>query len=840
MMTDGAIPETDSLGLLTGYDAIPDRNAQPSNIYNAVLPRPAMDTSQPTQASAVHCQPTGLGLRMNNGPKPSVWDALNAFARHQDDDSITTSRLPSTAAPSIAGSQRLNPSRMFKGHTSQHPARIGLPLIVPGGKGSEHPTEDLIASATEVATPSITGTPDIRIQEVVPPSQPRNPALQANDQCVGQEQVATSVNTRNASQTAPKDDTPMPVELQNLVRSCVQRLDILESYSFSNVPVQEIEDKFELFEGRLLDLEGWRADHEAHSGSFENGSRSTRKNRRLLPAEMDSFSSNTSSSSKTSAHISAVTLAATAEMEAKHIERANELEERIQALEERTPSYGRPWHVEVVLLPWGRNLGGIWSAYENPAADSSRAPTQTSEEWNGVGSPAKTSFVDASAQNSGWTTDSIRAWADAAEDWLSPKACGPNGVVYKRLQSRGLVRKVTLNGTDAHGVIAAIMRVFSEFFNEVSPAEIDLYAKDKFQALGECVIPLRKVRKSSRLRFLNPAEMVTSATWDALFLDASVFMKAKGGQQRLYVTTPAAYVQAGIEGWTWQKLRELPRVRSNNHSDGEVTVGEADALEPYWAHHPTLDPPSVQTSFGSNFSHQSQWSTRSQTSQHAQSQDGEQLAHELSSVAPVVTPASELRLTVDTRRQTVSLPASSAELPSFPNLKRRVASFEQTSTSSTHHQQHHKRPRMSKSPEAERGHGVNFTPRWSREPPSPFTSEVYGETRSQAQAAAAAAAKKRGGTPFAYATPHSNTVITMPFISSGGDTEADSSVARSENGEEEWEGVVDEDMQVDASETEDKTGASGDIADSDGDDGDDYNEDLEDEGLTIYEERLLD
>ena len=65
-------------------------------------------------------------------------------------------------------------------------------------------------------------------------------------------------------------------------------------------------------------------------------------------------------------------------------------------------------------------------------------------------------------------------------------------------------------------------------------------------------MPLRKVRKSARLRFMSPAEMVTSATWTADLLDSSVFMKVNDGQRRLYITTPHAYLQKSDGGWTWK------------------------------------------------------------------------------------------------------------------------------------------------------------------------------------------------------------------------------------------------------------------------------------------------
>lgn len=107
------------------------------------------------------------------------------------------------------------------------------------------------------------------------------------------------------------------------------------------------------------------------------------------------------------------------------------------------------------------------------------------------------------------------------------------------------------------------------------------------------------------------------------------------------------------------------------------------------------------------------------------------------------------------------------------------------------------------SPEAER-RGVNFTPRWSREPPSPFTSEAAAEARSQGTSN-----RKRGTTPFAYATPHSNSnfIGRFEFTTGDGDTEADTEVLadHSDRGEEAWEGVDDDHTYAQGQESDDES-----------------------------------
>jgi hypothetical protein len=145
--------------------------------------------------------------------------------------------------------------------------------------------------------------------------------------------------------------------------------------------------------------------------------------------------------------------------------------------------------------------------------------------------------------------------------------------------------------------------------------------------------------------------------------------------------------------------------------------------------------------------------------------------------------------------------------------RRRISSSSRNSSSSA----------LAHSPELRRG-GVNFTPRWSREPPSPFTGAgsslahgrggsaegedhgiLLGRTGSQG-AFSAGGIEDRGigerdrsaswsgrtraasGTPFAYATPHSGLLDD----GNGGDTE----VEDGEGSESSWPGWEDGAMEA--------------------------------------------
>jgi hypothetical protein len=345
---------------------------------------------------------------------------------------------------------------------------------------------------------------------------------------------------------------------------------------------------------------------------------------------------------------------------------------------------------------------------------------------------------------------------------------------------------------------------------EKPAADSDLL--DQYQGLHARFLPLRKIRKSTRLRFLNPAEMVTSASWTADLLESSAMMKVNDGQRRLYITTPHAYLQNRVDKWTWKTLKDLPARDELGEVQSRI-IGRSVAIEACWSYNDKLDYiPSMHSSFGSRASHKSQGGD---FSVHHQIQD------------QPMSPLSDAR---PLRHRTIS-----SSLPNYETaalaLKRRAASFETLTNAPTSSDPPSlataKRARLSISPEAER-RGVGFTPRLSREPPSPFHSDVHMvDSRSQG------AASKGGTTPFAYATPHSNsTIIGMAGLQGCGD---DDTVLGTDLADEEWQGVGDafEDEQDDGEEEEDdddgesiESGDNSAYSDTDVD---------EEEGMTIYE-----
>jgi hypothetical protein len=557
--------------------------------------------------------------------------------------------------------------------------------------------EDLIQSATEVATPSVINTPDFqRLGHVVEETlglvdtiiggngtpllgitDGANPTNNPKTQVTQQMQDTANLLTRpmESFQESLKKIpltlqqlTPLLTSLQNYlmrnpdisihesINSLTRRMDSLENVSFNHIPPEQLQDQFENFDGRLIELDNRVDDHDRMIAAFDPDEEG--HVRRIRAAnENTSFASNQSLASATS---SALISAAIDRVDFQS--RLNAVEERIDDLEKvQLPSLTLPWEIEVVLLPWGRELKGMWYP---PAELLKPGMTQDSEPWTQARSTQSVSrnSLSLGVGESGWSEQAIHNWADNAEDWLTPKACGTNGVVYHRLRSRGLVKKVTLSGPGARDTRDSICNTFGALLETISAnrkqANVNDSAEenveeDSFLGLNSPFIPLRKVHRSSRLRYLTPDELVTPALWTAEFLASGVLMRAPGGQKRLFITTRDAYLQPSSESlssWTWQRLRLLARFQVPEEQDPAEGVPEADALEPCWAYHPALDVPlSVHSSFGSHTSHVSnsfvqepaqEVNEPEDSSQHSEEESEAESEDEIAIIQPI-TPTSE-------------------------------------------------------------------------------------------------------------------------------------------------------------------------------------------------------
>ncbi|PQE04961.1 hypothetical protein CJF30_00004760 [Rutstroemia sp. NJR-2017a BBW] len=476
------------------------------------------------------------------------------------------------------------------------------------------------------------------------------------------------------------------------------------------------------------------------------------------------------------------------------------------------PSYARPLEMEVVFLPFGTQMKGIWST-SHSSSQRSRVSSCASDDWTQTQHSAMTAAFSRQDHSVSWE-ESVSQAGDNDASWLLPKACGARSRIDQRLRSRGLVKTIQIRGPDARDLQFALMAAFGDLPGILAE---DPYAEHRhsklkvppaltnYMGLRSTWIPLRKMHKDACLKFLNTSEMITQALWTVPFISSSVVMRAKQ-IRRLYVTQADSYIQhlggTGAANWTWQKLRRLPRVyeyTAVNHTP------EGDAKEGCWAWDERLDPPHSQ-------------SLSIRTVQDTLDPDPESPSDHFSSAAvtpdgstpptsvapPKSAPLFPIKDKNPFRPPRTSSMSALASVVTTQTGKRRTTSFEREPQSSPVRNRkvaNMKRRRISQSPSRD-------SPRWSIGPPSPMTSLMQEVTEL-----------KRGTTPFAYATPFSNAPYVeqasrsgtnqqetreddsgsttdefpMDFTGQNEPSDFEDGESGGDQQEEEWEGVVEED-----------------------------------------------
>lgn len=573
----------------------------------------------------------------------------------------------------------------------------------------------------------------------------------------------TEVTERNTQTMASGVDREAFQELSSTVQGHEQRLDRLENVSFTAAGHDECHDKHDQADLRVTEVEYRVTEIE-----------------RLL----GDSSSNVSNSRRLRLDESASSVASVSTERGGHVDRA-ELYSELQSLKAQLSqlqgissftSYTNPWVVEVVFLPFP--LKGVW--VETRKFQSQRAPGGSlvdTDQWTQL--PNSSSALEPQSPGFGeWTSPASES------DWMLPRACAPDRMIDRRLRSRGLVKTVMARGPDARSVHLAVSEAFGTLFRTFSRMQANVYHGStthprvhKFLGLQHPWVPLRKMHKDSRLRFLSPAEMITPVSWDVQFLSSSVVMKATG-VQRLFITQPEAYLQnqdAYDNGWSWQRLRELSRVYPDSQTSEEVP--EADALEDCWQWNDRLDdhPASANSSQSLSIRQPPPSRLRTVSFSPAPPQVAVYTAHPSQrrrSGSPHISGRVESRKAPrPPRLRTTSIPPNLPLLVSPAQIAdRRVTSFvhphayeRQASpqvvvrpiTATAHAMaaltKGATRKRSSRSPSVRPRH----SPRYSTASPSPMPEAL------------AAAAAGRATTPY-YATPYSNAPIVESRLNRGG------------------------------------------------------------------------
>ncbi|KAF4977164.1 hypothetical protein FZEAL_6272 [Fusarium zealandicum] len=495
--------------------------------------------------------------------------------------------------------------------------------------------------------------------------------------------------------------------LSDTVSSHDQRLDRLETVSFTVQGHEDCHEKHDHADIRMADLES-RVDEVERLVGDNNSVVS----RRADDASIVSVSTNATSRPSHSQELWS---------------QFQSLQAQVVHLRSLVPSSSHPFEIEVVFLPFP--LKKLWQE----AQDFKNEPHISNDDWTQL--PMTHSSATLRSQSSiypDWTT------SDQDLKWLLPKACGDKSVFDRRLRSRGLIRTISVKGSDARSVTMAMSTAFGHVFREMNifsrPQTTDPRSST-FLGLQSTWVPLRKIHKDSRLRFLSPAEMMTPAIWDVQFLN-SIMMRAS--EPRLFVTHPDAYLQdfqAYDMGWTWQMLKEMNQVVP----DVSTSLAEANACEECWSWVEQLDePPSAHSSM--NVRNERQPTSLSPSQQFFPA------VQTMKSSSPSVTrgPSPMLSSRRGSRPphiRTSPMPMAAPIQASPAISKRRVVSHGQSRRSSpalhTNSQSAIMKRRRTRSP------SHRFTPRWTASPsPMPF-----GHTDRQ---------PARVTTPFAYATPFSN------------------------------------------------------------------------------------
>ncbi|EGX93303.1 hypothetical protein CCM_04676 [Cordyceps militaris CM01] len=501
-----------------------------------------------------------------------------------------------------------------------------------------------------------------------------------------------------------------------------QRLDKLETGSFAAVAAHDdCVDKHEHLDLRITDLESKVEDLEKVANDNDTVvSRRERQDDDGATASIISIATSTTSR-PASAH-----------------DLANQLQilqSQVSQLHSFLPSNSHPWEVEAVFLPFP--LKKLWQDTHQFKQD----PTLSNDEWTQVPQTNSAAMFRSQSPVFGdWATP------DHDAEWLLPKACGDKSVTDKRLRSRGLVKTISVHGPDARSVHMAVVSAFGSVFNEMQilPRRQDTDPRyGNYLGLQSSWLPLRKIHRDSRLRFLSPAEMVTPALWDVQFL-SSVMMRSS--EPRLFITHSDAYLQdymAYEAGWTWQRVRELTRVYPD--FDESQQVPEADALEEHWSWSETMDePPNVNTSMSLRQSRPRATASPS----HARfplierwRSQSPAVVREHSPMANNNQPFGPRSSSRPPHDRTASAPGPVARHTSVDNQRRVSMNSRRASPAMRINVSGGimKNGRSTRSPS-----NVLYTPRWTHSPsPMPWGGPQDRQPN-------------RGITPFAYATPHSN------------------------------------------------------------------------------------
>ncbi|KAK8069563.1 hypothetical protein PG994_006179 [Apiospora phragmitis] len=595
-------------------------------------------------------------------------------------------------------------------------------------------------------------------------------------------------------------------ELSSTVQGHGQRLDRLENESFTENGHDECHEKHDHADLRVTELE-------VRVGELEK--------------QLQDSSSVATSRYRHTADDSTASVVSVATNTSDRSHLYNELQALKAELGHLSsdPTYGNPWELEVVFLPFP--LKGVWTEPgEFMSQRLSGASHVDVDQWTQMPNSVSVHEPQSPAFNE---------WAnpDTEFEWLLPRACPPDRMIDKRLQSRGLVKKVAVRGPDAHSVQQAISTAFGSSFRTVSRIQSNFYHGSNVHTSGSQVPRATTTMGAPAEGSQGLAATVPVAVRDdytcylgCSILKSSVVMKATG-VHRLYITQPEAYLQdqdAYENGWSWQRLRELSRIYPDSQSS-QQDVPEADALEDCWAFNDKLDEsPSTQNSFSSLslrqaaqprlrltsispsphhfFTSHNGRSPSLTTGRRSRAPSPFVALREQksgSSLRPLYVrttsmppaPLPGIMSPQQARRRMASVSLGNAQPYPYPYDRRSSPQIARASVNATHSMAfaQQKRQRGTRSPSVPLSARFRRTPRYSTASPSP----------GPAGFGAPGATSGRATTPFFYATPYSN----APYVDNRPNQGVMDEVDEDNRGSENKEPVLKTEHNVDIYEDED-------------------------------------
>ena len=281
------------------------------------------------------------------------------------------------------------------------------------------------------------------------------------------------------------------------------------------------------------------------------------------------------------------------------------------------PTVARPWVVEVVLVPPG--LPGIWA---EPGAS---APNT---QYTGSEPPSSSAQAQAAQAAQAGPAPYYRSQSGSQQQQQQqrpartgpvPFSFSPKSKVYKRLHSRGFIKRLHITGPSAREVSFTIETNFADLFEwlasfslsrassrclsqrgsradgspplplplappPVPPPSISSSQRTARGGTRNLWQPLRKIYRQAALEFLPSCERSAPALWTVDFLKANCMMRGTTRKPLYIIPRPSASVSSAL---TWDDIRLLDRPYE---PDSEPDVGESDdEEEAYWRFDPKLD-----------------------------------------------------------------------------------------------------------------------------------------------------------------------------------------------------------------------------------------------------------